>query len=84
MSKPQNHSQLSPKLTVQQIIDYCKNDLGITFNIMSEEKAADFLAKHNYFFRLKQYAEFSEKTKTGKYIDVDFGQVAFHHRYVFP
>lgn len=75
MSKPQNHSQLSPKLTVPQIIDYCKNELGITFNIMSEEKAADFLAKHNYFFRLKQYAEFGEKTKTGKYIDVDFGQM---------
>ena len=31
----------SPKLTVPEIIDYCKNNLGITFNLMDEEKAKD-------------------------------------------
>ena len=43
------------KLTVPQIINYCKNDLGITFNLMDEEKAKEFLKKNNFFFRLKQY-----------------------------
>lgn len=66
----------SKKLTVHEIIEYCKSDLGITFNLMDEEKAANFLEKHNYFFRLKQYAEIAqEKTKSGKYIGVDFGQL---------
>ena len=65
-----------PKLTVPQIIEYCKNDLGITFDLMSQEKAADFLQKHNYFFRLKQYAEVcQEKTKGGKYVGIDFGHL---------
>lgn len=65
-----------PKLTVPQIIDYCKNELGITFNIMDEEKAQEFLHKNNYFFRLKQYTEICfEKTKSGKYQGLDFGHL---------
>lgn len=67
---------LTKKLTIPEIIDYCKNDLGITFNLMDEERASEFLEKHNYFFRLKQYAEIApEKTKSGKYVGVDFGQL---------
>lgn len=76
--KSQNQSKETPgkKLTVPQIIDFCKNELGITFNLMDEQKAAEFLAKNNYFFRLKQYAEIAtEKTKKGKYIGIDFGQL---------
>ena len=65
-----------PKLTVPQIIDYCKNELGITFNIMDEQKAQEFLHKNNYFFRIKQYTEICfEKTKTGKYNGLDFGHL---------
>ena len=65
-----------PKLTVPQIIDYCKNELGITFNIMDEEKAQEFLQKNNYFFRLKQYTEIcTDKTKSGKYNGLDFGHL---------
>ena len=65
-----------PKLTVPQIIDYCKNDLGITFNIMNEQTAQEFLQKNNYFFRLKQYTEIcTEKTKSGKYQYLDFGHL---------
>ncbi|MBR0125219.1 MAG: hypothetical protein IJM03_07720 [Treponema sp.] len=56
MSKHE-HYEKSPKLTVPQIIEYCKKDLGLTFNLMDEETAAEFLRTHNYFFRLKQYAE---------------------------
>ena len=54
----------TPKLTVPEIIDYCKNELGITFNLMDEEKAKDFLKKNNFFFRLKQYCSTcTEQTK---------------------
>lgn len=29
-------TEKSPKLTVPEIIDYCKNTLGITFNLMEK------------------------------------------------
>lgn len=65
----------SAKLTIPEIIEYCKEKLGITFNLMDEDTASTFLEKNNYFFRLKQYASFAEKTKSGKFIGVDFGQL---------
>jgi len=75
MAKKETNQSYSKKLTVPEIISYCKDTLGITFNLKSEEEAAVFLAKHNYFFRLKQYADFGEKTKSGKFTNVDFGQM---------
>ncbi len=75
MAKKESNQIYGKKLTVPEIISYCKETLGITFNIKSEEEASVFLAKHNYFFRLKQYADFGEKTKSGKFINVDFGQM---------
>ena len=58
MSKNQSQTQLpGNKLTVPEVIEYCKNDMGITFNLMDEQNAAEFLCKNNYFFRLKQYAD---------------------------
>jgi abortive infection bacteriophage resistance protein len=69
-------TEKSPKLTVSEIIDYCKNTLGVTFNLMDEEKAMDFLKKNNFFFRLKQYCSTcTEQTKSGKYIGLDFGHL---------
>ena len=75
MSKQSKSSQNGKKLTVPEIITYCKESLGITFKIKSEDEAKLFLAKHNYFLRLKQYAEFGETTKSGKFTNVDFGQI---------
>lgn len=75
MAKKETNQSYSKKLTVPEIISYCKDTLGITFNLKSEEEASVFLAKHNYFFRLKQYADFGEKTKSGKFTNVDFGQM---------
>ena len=75
MAKKESNQIYGKKLTVPEIISYCKDTLGITFNLKSEEAAAVFLAKHNYFFRLKQYADFGEKTKSGKFTNVDFGQM---------
>ena len=75
MAKKETKQTYGKKLTVPEIIAYCKETLGIAFNLKSEEEASVFLAKHNYFFRLKQYADFGEKTKSGKFINVDFGQM---------
>ena len=75
MSKHE-HYEKSPKLTVPQIIEYCKKDLGLTFNLMDEETAAEFLRTHNYFFRLKQYAEVcQDQTRKRKYVGLDFGHL---------
>ena len=74
--KDANVNEKSPKLTIPEIIDYCKNTLGITFNLMDEEKAKAFLEKNNFFFRLKQYCSTcTEQTKSGKYIGLDFGHL---------
>lgn len=75
MAKKESNQIYGKKLTIPEIISYCKETLGITFNLKSEEEASVFLAKHNYFFRLKQYADFGEKTKSGKFTNVDFGQM---------
>ena len=65
-----------PKLTPLQIIDYCKNTLGITFNIVDEEYVTNFLQKQNYFFRLEQYLGIcTNQTRGGKYIGLDFGHL---------
>ncbi len=48
MSKKKPLSEKSPKFTVPEIIEYCKNDLGITFNLMDEEKTKAFLEKNNF------------------------------------
>ena len=76
MSKKEPVPIKSQKLTVPEIIEYCKNELGITFNLMDEEKAKEFLKKNNFFFRLKQYCSTcTEQTKSGKYIGLDFGHL---------
>lgn len=74
--KDSNINEKSPKLTVPEIIEYCKNTLGITFDLMDEDKAKEFLEKNNFFFRLKQYCSTcTERTKSGKYIGLDFGHL---------
>ena len=49
MSKKEPVPTKSKKLTVPEIIEYCKNELGITFNLMDEEKAKEFLKKKLFF-----------------------------------
>lgn len=76
MSKKEPIQSKSQKLLVSEIIEYCKNELGITFNLMDEEKAKEFIEKNNFFFRLKQYCSIcTEQTKSGKYIGLDFGHL---------
>lgn len=49
---------------------------GITFNMIDEEKAKEFLTKHTYYFRLKFYArnynKYTTGDKAGQYINLDF------------
>ena len=53
MAKKETKSE--QKLNVEQIINYLKNDLGVTFNYKTEDYARHFLSEHNYYFRLKHY-----------------------------
>ena len=48
MAKKENQQTIGKKLTVPEIISYCKDELGISFNLKTEEEAAVFLAKHNF------------------------------------
>lgn len=74
MAKKETKSE--QKLNVEQIINYLKNDLGVTFNYKTEDYARHFLSEHNYYFRLKHYAcDFEKKSKTGKYVGLDFGHL---------
>lgn len=45
MSKKENLLEKSPKLTVPEVIDYCKNDLGITFDLWMRKKLKNSLKK---------------------------------------
>ena len=46
MSKQSKSVQSGKKLTVPEIITYCKETLGITFKIKSEDEAKVFIAKY--------------------------------------
>ncbi|MDD3114156.1 MAG: Abi family protein [Anaerovibrio sp.] len=49
---------------------------GITFNLIDEKKAKEFLTNHTYYFRLKFYASNYSKYTTGErlgqYVNLDF------------
>ena len=59
-----NTNSKSPKLTVSEIIDYCKNELGITFNLMDEEKAKEMEKKlRKAEFNFEDYLEQMQQMK---------------------
>lgn len=63
------------KLTVKQQIEHMKSK-GITFDIVSEEEAEQYLENNNYYFKIKAYAKMFEKyqfgEKKGQYVNLDF------------
>ena len=65
-----------PFLTVADQIQHLK-DKGITFDLMSEEEAENYLYKNNYYFKLtsyrKNYLKYVDGENQGKYINLDFG-----------
>lgn len=64
-----------PKLTVPEQVERMKEN-GITFNIITEEDAIEYLTNNTYFFKLKAYDILFEKYQygenKGKYVNLDF------------
>ena len=67
-----------PLLTISEQIEHLKAK-GITFSLMSEQAAADYLENHNNYFKLASYRKNFPKhpagKKSGQYICLDFGQL---------
>lgn len=67
---------LKPMLKVDEQIQHLK-EKGITFNIVNEEEAKEYLRNNNYYFKLTSYRKNYEKYEEGKdkekYIALDFG-----------
>lgn len=67
---------MKPILSIDELISHMKSK-GITFDIVSEEDAKNFLQYNNYYMKLAAYRKNYEKadsgTNKGKYINLDFG-----------
>lgn len=74
----ENASRCRPSLSVGQQIAQLKSK-GITFDLMSESDAADYLRSHNTFFRVRSYrANFPKRvggSHDGEYVGLDFGML---------
>ena len=67
-----------PKLTInEQIVDMKKKN--ITFNIVNEQEAKNFLSHNNYYYKIKSYLRVFDKYGTGEkkglYYNVDFAYI---------
>lgn len=64
-----------PILTVDEQIEHLKNK-GVSFSIMDEKAAADYLTFQNNYFKLsayrKNYSKHPDGVNAGKYIHLDF------------
>ena len=61
-------------------VSYLKNEKGLTFDLISEADAVEFLRDMTFFFKVKSFAKnyekrFSEGPEQGKYINLDFGHL---------
>lgn len=63
------------KLPLSELIEHMKSK-NITFKIMPEDAAKDFLEKHNFYFKLSSYRKNFNKisigSRCGQYINLDF------------
>lgn len=66
---------VKPKLSVDEQIEHLKSK-GVLFNIMDEEKAKDYLKRHNNYFKLtayrKNYPKHPDGENKDKYIRLEF------------
>lgn len=71
-----SNRELKIKMPTDQLIDYMKNEQGITFNHISEAEALDYITHVNNYFRTAAYRKNYKKHNCGpnfgKYIDLDF------------
>lgn len=78
-------------LSIDELIQHM-NDKGITFHIVSEEAAKNFLENHNYYFKLAayrgNYTKYPQGYKKGQYQHLEFAYlqelstIDMHLRYV--
>ena len=65
-----------PMLTSEQLVEKMRDEKGITFRYISEEKAAEYLKETNNYLRTASYRQNYQKylngVNKGKYIDLDF------------
>lgn len=65
-----------PKMTSRVLVEKLKNEKGVTFKYISEEKAEKYLADVNNYLRTasyrKNYQKYQNGSLKGKYIDLDF------------
>lgn len=66
---------MKPKLSYNDQIKHLKHK-GVKFDTVSESDAILYLQKNNNFFKLSAYRKnFAKSDKTGKYVNLDFGQL---------
>lgn len=67
-----------PMLTIEGQIEHLKSK-GITFNLVNEDDAREYLRNNNYYFKLtsyrKNYQKYEKGVNEGKYIALDFGHL---------
>lgn len=73
---PEETDKKRPKLTIPRQIEYMRDEKGIKFNLVTEDSAAEFLRKNNYYFKLKafekNYEKYASGENAGKYFDLEF------------
>lgn len=65
---------MKQKLTIPDQIKYMK-EKGITFELMSELKAEQFITNNTYYFKVKAFAKNYKKNDDGLYRNLDFGHL---------
>ena len=76
MKMQQEKSIHKPMLDVEGQVQHLK-DKGITFQLVNDEEAKEYLRNNNYYFKLtsyrKNYDKYIDEDNEGKYISLDFG-----------
>lgn len=71
-----SNRELKIKMPTASLIEYMKNEQGITFNYISEAEALDYITYVNNYFRTaayrRNYRKYNCGPDFGKYIDLDF------------
>lgn len=65
-----------PKMTSRELVGKLRDEKGVSFKYVTEEKAEKYLAQVNNYFRTaayrKNYQKYQKGASKGKYIDLDF------------
>lgn len=72
--------EASPILSPGDQVAYLRDEKGVSFVLVGEREAADYLATSSYFYKTKAYAKSFEKYRSegsakGRYINLDFGHL---------